>query len=65
MSDGRQRLSGSQYRKRKAEKEADLKKQSGSLKKYFECPSKNTLKHSDIINQQSNIISTNDSNKFN
>lgn len=33
MSDGRQRLSGTEYRKRKHEKEADSKKQSGSIKK--------------------------------
>jgi hypothetical protein len=46
------------------EKEVDLKKQSGSLKKFFECPSKNTLKHSDIINQQDNIISKKYSNKL-
>ncbi|XP_060855512.1 zinc finger MYM-type protein 1-like [Metopolophium dirhodum] len=33
MSDGRQRLSGAEYRKRKREKEAVIKKQSNSIKK--------------------------------
>jgi len=36
MSDGRHRLSGAEYRKRKAEKEANIKKQAGSLKKFFQ-----------------------------
>lgn len=42
MSNERHRLSGSQHRKMKAEKESDLKKQSGSLKKFFERLTKNT-----------------------
>jgi len=36
MSDGRQRLSGSEYRKRKAEKDAKIKKQAGAIKKFFQ-----------------------------
>lgn len=35
MSDGRQRLSGAEYRKRKREKEAVIKKQSNSIKKFL------------------------------
>lgn len=35
VSDGRKRLSGSQYRKRKLEKEEDKKRLAGSLKKFF------------------------------
>lgn len=35
MADGRKRLSGSQYRKRRIEKEEDHKRLAGSLKKFF------------------------------
>ncbi|XP_050305797.1 uncharacterized protein LOC126742953 [Anthonomus grandis grandis] len=35
MADGRKRLSGSQYRKRKLEKEEDDRRLAGSLKKFF------------------------------
>jgi hypothetical protein len=34
MSDGRQCLSGSEYRKRKAEKDAKIKKQTGAINKF-------------------------------
>lgn len=56
MFDGRQLLSDSQYRKRKAEKEADLKKQSGSLKKMFDCAFKSIAKCSDNVIYQDNAI---------
>jgi len=35
MSDGRQQLLGAEYRKRKREKEAVIKKQSSSIKKFI------------------------------
>ncbi|KAB0802683.1 hypothetical protein PPYR_04869 [Photinus pyralis] len=38
MADGRKRLSGSQYRKRKLEKEEDKKRLAGSLKQFFVSP---------------------------
>lgn len=50
MSDGRQRLSGAEYRKRKAEKEVNLKKQAGSLKKFF-LQSTETKSHNVNINE--------------
>lgn len=57
MSNGRHCFSGSQHRKRKAKKEADLKKQSGSLKKFFEHLVTNTAQHFDNVTLQDNIIS--------
>ncbi|XP_025425994.1 zinc finger MYM-type protein 1-like [Sipha flava] len=55
MSDSRQRLSGCEYKKRKAEKEANIKKQAGSLKKFFQ---KSTVLHESI--SANSVILTSD-----
>jgi hypothetical protein len=58
MSDGRQRLSGCEYKKRKAEKEATIKKQAGSLKIFFQ---KSTVLH-ESISASNNIITNHTQN---
>lgn len=59
MSDGRQRLSGAK-RKRKHEKEAELKKQSGSIKKCLTSSSSSSLEISNtiVVVQPSEVFDT-------
>lgn len=57
MSDGRKRLSGYQYKKRKLEKEAELQKQAGALDSFLirnsQCRSSETLDNSEAeVTQQ-------------
>jgi len=52
MSDGRQRLSGAGYSKKKAEREANIKKQVGLLKKFIQQP---TVLH-ESISASNNLI---------
>ena len=42
---GRKKLSGAEYRKRKAEKEKSLSKQEASLHKYILCPNGRKKSH--------------------
>ncbi|XP_026821672.1 zinc finger MYM-type protein 1-like [Rhopalosiphum maidis] len=56
MSDGRQRLSGAEYRKRKREKEAVIKKQSNSIKKFLTGSSSSLNISNAVVVQPSEVV---------